>query len=33
MMRFRYSLWGRLAAAIIVLAVVAFYVVRRLGAS
>jgi hypothetical protein len=32
MMRLRYSLIGRIAAAVIVLMVIAFYVVRRLSA-
>jgi hypothetical protein len=32
MMRLRYSLWVRLAAVVIVLVVVAFYVVRRVSA-
>jgi hypothetical protein len=32
MMRLRYSPWARLAAVVIVVLVVAFYVVRRLSA-
>jgi hypothetical protein len=32
MMRLRYSLWGRIAALIIVVVLVGFYVVRRLSA-
>jgi len=32
MMRLRYSIWGRIAAVVIAIVVVGFYVVRRLSA-